>query len=161
MAKTPRLVLGGVKLREQIDRRFPDRDRQSDGWIGDKAHQVRVSDHNPDSQGWVYAIDIDENMGVGIWRNGRTARRLTDELILYAMSRLPGSDRVKYVVYEDQIASGTYKATWWKFRGKGYGHTAHIHISFTTSALNDNRAWPLPVLAPDKKTRAEWSAQLQ
>jgi len=161
MAKTPRLVLGGVKLREQIDLRFPDRDRRSDGWIGDRAHQDRVSDHNPDLQGWVYAIDIDENMGKGSWRNGRTARRLTDELVLYAMSSLPGSDRVKYVVYEDQIASGTYKATWWKFRGKGYGHTAHIHVSFTMSALSDNRVWPLPILAPDKDTKAAWSAQLK
>lgn len=161
MARTPRLVLGGVKLRSQVDKRFPDRDKRSDGWIGDKAHQDRVSDHNPDLFGWVYAIDIDENMGKGVWRNGRNASRLANELAAYAASGLPGSNRLKYVVYEDRIASGTYKATWWKFRGKGYGHTAHIHVSFTGAALDDDSVWPLPILAMDSNTRRAWKAQLK
>lgn len=142
----PVLTAGGAKLRDQINRRWPKRDRRSDGWIGDQAHQARQSDHNPDARGIVRAIDIDENLGAGRWRNGKQARILADELRAYARSGLPGSNRVKYVVYENRITSGTYRAKWWTWRPGRWGHTAHIHISFTPAADSDVRPWPLPCL---------------
>ncbi len=46
----PRLSKSAIQLREQIDDAFPDRDRTSDGWIGDTRHAARKSDHNPDVQ---------------------------------------------------------------------------------------------------------------
>jgi hypothetical protein len=158
-----KLCAGGVRLRDQIDRRWPKRDRRSDGWIGDKAHQAagRISDHNPDSEGIVYAIDIDENLGHGQARNGRTAQHLADQLVAYAMSDLPGHARIKYVVYENQIASGTYRNTWWKWRGKGYGHTQHIHISFTKAAKRDNSIYPLPILTTNPVKKLAWSRALK
>lgn len=156
-----KLCAGGVKLRAQIDARFPSRDKRSDGWIGDTDHQQRKSDHNPDSEGIVYALDIDENMGKGRNRNGRTARHLADQLTAYAMSGLPGSDRLKYIVYEDQIASGTYSGSWWKWRGKGYGHTQHIHVSFTKAAKKDDRIYPLPVLTRNVARKLAWSKALK
>jgi len=55
-----RLCKGGVKLRDQVNRRWPRRDKASDGWIGDRAHSERISDHNPNKAGVVHAIDIDE-----------------------------------------------------------------------------------------------------
>lgn len=140
------LAPGAVTLRNQIDRRWPKRDRRSDGWIGDRAHAARISDHNPDACGIVHAIDIDENLGAGRMRNGRQARILADQLIDYASSGLPGSDRVKYVVYENRIASGTYRSKWWRWRPGNWGHTAHIHVSFTTAADTDERPWLLPCL---------------
>lgn len=149
-----RLVVGGVKLRKQIDARWPGRDRKSDGWIGDRAHSKRKSDHNPDRNGWVKALDIDENMGKkGKWRNGLTAKHLTDQLVMYAKSGLPGADRVKYVVYEGRLASGTYRSKWWKWRPGNWGHYQHIHISFTDAAIDDNRLWPLPILTKDKAAK--------
>jgi hypothetical protein len=155
-----RLVKGGEVLRNQIDAMFPRRDKKSDGWIGDRAHQARASDHNPDSSGWVHAIDIDENFGKGRWRNGKSAQALADQLIEYAASGLPGSDRVKYVVYEDEIASGTYANTWWKWRGKGYSHRQHIHVSFNPAARKDSTIWPLPVLTRNLKLKKQWKADL-
>ena len=157
-----KLCAGGVRLRDQIDRRWPNRDQRSDGWIGDKAHQAagRVSDHNP-VDGVVFAIDIDENLGQGAARNGRTAQHLADQLVAYAMSDLPGHARIKYVVYENQIASGTYKNTWWKWRGKGYGHTQHIHVSFTTAAKRDNSIYPLPILTTNPAKKLVWSRALK
>ena len=155
-----KLVAGGVTLRDQLDARFPRRDKTSDGWVGDSAHAARKSDHNPDRLGWVHALDIGENFGKGKWRNGRNAQALADQLIAYAASGLPGSDRVKYVVYENRIASGTYKNTWWKWRGKGYGHEAHVHLSFKSSAQKDGQLWPLPILGKTLKQRRKWAAAL-
>ena len=87
-----RLCRAGVTLRQQIDERWPARDRRSDGWIGDARHQKnRRSLHNPDKHGVVYALDIDENLGRGRDRNGATARQLADELVTYAASGLPGA----------------------------------------------------------------------
>lgn len=157
---TWKLVAGGVTLRNQLNARFPNRDKASDGALGDSKHKARVSDHNPDKNGWVHALDIDENFGKGKWRNGRNGRALADQIVAYAASGLPGSDRVKNVVYENQVASGTYKNTWWKFRGSGYGHTAHIHISFTSKAQKDGQIWPLPILGRTLKQRRAWAKQL-
>ena len=154
------LCAGGVTLRNQVNMRFPNRDRRSDGWIGDRAHQGRISDHNPDKNGIVHAIDIDENMGRGQERNGAMAQRLADEIVAYAASNLPGHRRVKNVVYEDKVASGTYRKWWWKFRGRGYGHYGHIHVSFTNFADKDGSLWPLPVLALDEKQRVAWAKNL-
>ncbi len=44
----PKLSKSVVQLREQADDAYPDRDRKSDGTIGDAKHSTRKSDHNPD-----------------------------------------------------------------------------------------------------------------
>lgn len=155
-----KLALGGARLRHQLDARFPNRDKRSDGWIGDSAHAARTSDHNPDKNGWVHAIDIDENFGKGKWRNGRNAQALADQILAYARSGLPGADRVKYVVYENAIASGTYKATWFRWRKGNWGHEAHVHVSFNASAQKDGQVWPLPILGKTLKQRRAWAAAL-
>lgn len=140
----PRLVAGGVTLRNQINRRWPKRDKRSDGWIGDKAHQARKSDHNPDSRGWVHAIDIDADL-LGPGKGRAAAQRLANQLVLYAASGQPGAERIKYVVYNDQVASGTYPDSRWTWRGKGYGHFDHIHVSFTAAAQKNAAKYPLPI----------------
>lgn len=156
-----KLVAAGVVLRNQVNGRFPGRDRRSDGWVGDAAHSARRSDHNPDKNGWVHALDIDENMGKGKWRNGRAARLLADQLRQYAASDLPGADRIKYIVHERKLASGTYKASWWKWRPGNWGHDHHIHISFTSKAQKDDRLFPLPILTKDRKLKKLWREQLR
>lgn len=139
------LVLAGVTLREQVNNRWPKRDKRSDGWIGDAAHAARASDHNPDANGWVHAIDID--------CDGIDADRLANELVAYAASGVPGSNRIKNIVWKDRVASGTYAETMWVFRGSGYGHFDHIHVSFTGFAETDGRPFPLPVLSTRKRVR--------
>jgi len=153
-----KLCKGGVQLRDQIDRRWPKRDKRSDGWIGDQAHSARASDHNPNKAGIVHAIDIDENLGT--FSNGGTARVLANQLADYAASGLPGSNRIKNIVYESRVASGTYRKTWWTWRHGNYGHEAHMHVSFTSYADRDGSIYPLPILAKSPLTKARWTREL-
>ena len=154
---SPRLVAAGVKLRAQVNARWPKRDKRSDGWIGDKAHQARKSDHNPDARGWVHALDIDADLIPGDPKaSKRAAQELADQLVEYAASGEPGADRIKYVVYNDQIASGTYAKYRWKWRGRGYGHRHHIHVSFTDKApVTGRRRFPLPIFKTTKNATAK------
>jgi len=143
-----RPVAGVTTLQDQVNKRWPKRDRRSDGIIGDKAHQNRASDHNPDSRGYVHALDIDKDLDP---KDPKAAQRLANQLVAYAASGIPGSGRIKYVVFNDQIASGTYANSMWKWRGSGYGHYDHIHVSFTTKGEANGQAFPLPILNTPKK----------
>jgi hypothetical protein len=143
-----RLVAGGVTLRNQVNKRWPKRDKRSDGWIGDKAHAGRQSDHNPDARGLVHALDIDKDLDP---KDPGAAQRLANQIVAYAASGIPGANRIKYVVFNDQIASGTYPTSMWKWRGSGYGHMHHIHVSFSTKGENNAQTYPLPILNTPKK----------
>ena len=143
-----RLVAGGVTLRNQVNKRWPRRDKRSDGWIGDKAHAGRQSQHNPDARGLVHALDIDADLDP---KDPGAAQRLANQIVAYAASGIPGANRIKYVVFNDQIASGTYANSMWKWRGSGYGHTHHIHVSFSTKGENNAQTFPLPILNTPKK----------
>lgn len=143
------LAKGGVSLRRAIDRRWPGRDKASDGWIADANH-ASTSDHSP-KHGIVHAIDIDADLDR---KDPGAAQRLVDELVAYAKSGRKGSGRVKYVIFRGRIYSGTLRRLWWvarKYTGANQ-HFSHIHVSFTCKADADGSAWPLPILkAPAKK----------
>ena len=62
---TPYLVRTLRILREEFDAAHPGRDRKHDGWIGDAAHQLGKSDHNPDELGRVCAVDLTASGDVG------------------------------------------------------------------------------------------------
>lgn len=55
---TWRLSKGLERLRAQVNDKWPNRRKDSDGSVGDTSHAARPSDHNPDSRGVVHAIDI-------------------------------------------------------------------------------------------------------
>jgi hypothetical protein len=138
-----RLVAAGVTLRDQVNKRWPNRDKRSDGWLGDSAHQARPSDHNPDSKGWVKALDIDHDF-LGARGGADQAEKFANELIALARN---GKDRgrLKYVVYNNRIASGTHAKQFWTWRKGNWGHTQHIHVSFTDKAQRDGSEFPLAI----------------
>ena len=139
---TWKLVAGGEVLRSQINNRWPNRDKRSDGSKGDSAHAARPSDHNPDSKGLVHALDIDEDLNGS--KNDNTW--FSDQLIAYARARKPGSERLLNVVYENRVASGTYASNYWTWRNGDYGHDIHMHISFSTKGESDAMKFNIPML---------------
>jgi hypothetical protein len=143
-----RLVAGGVTLRNQVNKRWPKRDKRSDGWIGDKAHAGRQSDHNPDARGLVHALDIDADLDP---KDPGAAQRLANQIVAYAASGIPGANRIKYVVFNNFLASGTYANSMWTWRKGNYGHEHHIHVSFSNKGENNAQTYPLPILNTPKK----------
>ncbi len=76
----PYLSKAADSLRDQVNDTFVDRSRKADGWIGDKRHSARKSDHNPTAEGIVRAIDINANLQT----NPAEAFDLADQLRLLA-----------------------------------------------------------------------------
>jgi hypothetical protein len=109
--KTPRLVAPLRRLGQAVDRRWPDRETASDGWIGDPAHAGRVSRHNPDRSGLVRALDVTTA--------GIEPRQLVDAAV-----RHPAVD---HVIWDRRIWS-----RWCDFKPHVYSeadpHTSHVHI---------------------------------
>jgi len=134
---TPWLCKAGVQLREQIDDWFPDRDRKSDGWVGDSRHSARVSDHNPDIDGCVRAIDIDSDLGV---QKGLSLY-LADQLRDHAET----DKRLAYIIHKGKIASPKAGWTWRDYKGINR-HDHHIHVSFTKLGDKDNTYFQIPLI---------------
>jgi hypothetical protein len=136
----PLLCKAGQQLREQIDDSFPDRDRKSDGWIGDARHQrAGTSDHNPDSiNGIVRAIDVDKDLDT----LPSTGAYLADQIRLCAKA---GDNRVSYVIYAGKIASSKKSWRWRPYDGINQ-HNHHIHISFTKEGDSNGRWFEIPML---------------
>jgi hypothetical protein len=136
----PKLCKAGQQLREQFDDSYPDRDRTSDGWIGDTRHSARPSDHNPDAEGFVRAIDIDRDL------SGKAKPDLMPDLadqIRLAAKR--GDLRIKYIIFDGRIASSKRRWAFRKYTGSN-SHKSHLHISFTSKGDFDGSFFNIPML---------------
>lgn len=131
-------------LIDEADRLWPDRDRRSDGSIGDTSHAARTSDHNP-YDGWVHAIDLDENLTPTLDLAGFAEHLRT--------SRDP---RVRYVIYEGRIFKSYSGWVWQPYSGSN-AHTQHLHVSIqrTDQARIDLRPWFPPRTLDDGDDMAE------
>ena len=137
----PILSKAGQQLREQFDDTFPDRDRRSDGWIGDLRHSARPSDHNPDkATGMVRAIDVDRD----VHKSGKPDLMpdIADQLRLEAKR---GEKRISYIIFDGRIASSRMGWRWRKYSGSS-PHRAHCHVSFTKQGDQDGSFFNIPLL---------------
>jgi hypothetical protein len=134
-----RLSEAAERLRFEINKSFPRRDKRSDGSIGDSKHSSRTSDHNPDKNGWVRAIDIDEDFWGKDGQDPNIANEVVSELLKIARK---GDKRLKYIIFEGRIWSATYN--WRKLKYDGTNpHNHHIHVSFTPEGDEDNTPFGL------------------
>lgn len=114
-------------LRDEVNARWPGRTKTSDGTLGDAAHSARESDHNPDENGIVHAMDITawDPDGAG------PSPDLGD---LIAETLRAGRDpRIKYVIHDDRMfssyATRTRKAWEWGPYSGANRHRLHVHVS--------------------------------
>jgi hypothetical protein len=121
---------------EQINQLAPGRSRASDGTIGDAAHQVTMSDHNPHLVAGlgptpvVTAADITHDPA-----HGCDCGTVADEL------RVSRDARIKYVIFSRRMfssyASSGYPPWTWRPYGGSDPHTNHSHLSVVDDARAD------------------------
>jgi hypothetical protein len=137
------------QLRTELNRLAPNRDKSSDGTIGDPAHQSRVSDHNDDEVGRVpikdadgkhevHALDLDVNLN---------EPNLTMEMVVQHVvgrCRSGAEKRLRYVIYNRRIWE---KSNGWRQRAYDGDnpHTGHAHFSasYETELEASTASWRL------------------
>ena len=131
---TPRIARALGTLRAQVNAFAPKRSKKTDGWIGDRAHMERASDHNPNQAGVVTALDIthDPAGGLDSYKLAETLRQNRD-------------DRIKYVISAGKIFSSTVSPWQWRKYTGSNSHHQHVHVSVDSSPAlyDDARKWLL------------------
>jgi hypothetical protein len=130
-----RLARGLEKLRSQVNAKWPNRSKESDGSVGDTSHSARVSDHNPDGAGVVHAIDITHDPKGGF-----------DSYAFADMLLAKQDHRLKYVISNRRIGSGTAgpaPGVWRKYSGIN-PHDHHCHVSIMSGpTADDTQDWDI------------------
>jgi len=131
-----------LTLRSQVNLRAPNRNKASDGTIGDERHMGRNSDHNAwiidGANRVVSAMDITHDAGRGC-----------DADAIAEAIRAARDGRVKYIIWNRRICSsyaigGGAAWVWRNYTGDN-PHTRHIHISVKSDKPNydSTTAWTL------------------
>lgn len=123
------------QLRDQADAMAPNRSRVRDGWIGDPDHAARVSQHNPDPDGSVDALDLTHDPAGGFDVHA-AARRI-------AASR---DRRLRRVISDGMILSGDAGPYPWRWRAYDGPdpHRGHAHFETVDGpASADRTPWAL------------------
>jgi hypothetical protein len=109
------------------------------GWIGDAAHQGRVSDHNPDELGIVRALDIPHDPAHGL-----------DSYELANHLRDIADPRIKYLISNRRIWNPAVSKAWRPYNGSN-AHDQHLHVSVVGDArADDPRDWDLGDMPADE-----------
>lgn len=139
-----RLAKSLEKLRTQINSEWPNRNKASDGTIGDARHATSTSDHNPwvpDPPGpnVVTALDITHDPAHGVDNN-----KIVSQLVA---SR---DRRIKYIIWNRRIISSTVSPwTWRPYTGTN-PHDHHFHVSVLPNKDRYDDASNWRITAPPK-----------
>ncbi|WP_265440618.1 hypothetical protein [Bradyrhizobium sp. SEMIA] len=121
-------------LLKQVNDMAPGRDKSSDGMLGDTSHQARKSDHNPDANGVVTALDISHDPAHGV-----DAGDIAEAL------RQSQDKRIKYIISNRRIASSVVSPWQWRPYNGANAHTHHVHVSVmdTPTLYDDTSPWQI------------------
>lgn len=135
------LTPGMKNLGNQFNRRWPNRDGASDGALGNYAHTLEKSGHNPDDTKYNNA-EYNDHDGISEIRAIDVDNDLNDPSVSFQdvidhMRRLPNLDKViRYMIYNRKI----YRAP--DFNPETYtgasAHTEHGHFSGARSQSSDS-----------------------
>lgn len=127
----PRIAKSLDVLRSQINAKYPNRSKVSDGWIGDARHAAGASDHNPNAAGVVTALDITHDLehGVDTWKLAEVLRQNRDP-------------RIKYVISNGRIFSSVTSPWQWRPYTGANKHAHHVHVSVIGEATVYDRDDP-------------------
>ena len=140
-------------LREEVNSAAAGRGKASDGTIGDASHQAGKSDHNPDADSVVRAMDITHDPD-----NGCDAGRLANHLRARAKA---GDKRLKYLIFNWQIAGSWTNWEWTTYGGEN-SHKSHVHISVVPGDEADAEdSWEVtaPVISEEAAKEAAAAAK--
>ncbi len=135
MAPAPTPAPALVELRRQLDTRWPERSRASDGILGDASHQARQSDHNT---GDALDITFDE-------AHGPPLEDLAEVWIQ--------DPRVHYLIFRGRIRNRDFAGGAWRPYDKD-PHAHHMHVSIHPAQRDDVRPWMLLDEAPTAELHA-------
>ena len=133
---TWRVAKSLLKLREQVNSKYPNRKKGWDGTIGDAAHGARTSDHNPNASGVVCAMDITHDPAGGV-----DSYKMADQL------KVSGDKRIKYVISNHRIWNPSISPDWRSYTGSN-PHDHHVHVSVKADLphCDDEAPWEIPML---------------
>jgi hypothetical protein len=129
-----RLAKSLLTLRVQINARYPNRSKVSDGAVGDLAHSKSKSDHNP-RDGVVTAIDITNDL-----KNGPDLAGM----IPYLMA----DPRTKYIIFNKKIYNPSISSGAARPYSGANAHQKHLHLSVDWDKKDQAHNW---ALAPANK----------
>jgi len=129
------------EARDQLNARFPNRGKSSDGSIGDIAHQVSSSSHNPDLTGLPEYRDgdtIDEVRARDFDKNLNDAAGVTMEDVVQLWVKLARSGQlwwIRYMIYKRRIWHKRDNYVTRVYTGSN-PHDDHLHLNsdFTQAA---------------------------
>lgn len=134
------------QLRAELNRVAPNRDRASDGTIGDVAHQLSVSDHNDDEIGRVPIRDADSKHEVHAYdadHDLRTPGLTMEDVVQHILRRCrSGAEvRLRYIIYNRRIWEASNEWRERKYTGAS-PHTEHAHFSSSYDTAREANTSP-------------------
>lgn len=134
-----------TRLRTDFNTACPTRDKASDGWIGDLAHQTGSSGHNPDESGkgeYEDADNIDEVRAIDVDKDLRCGTVTMLKIIQKILQTPNDLKRLKYIIFNRVIWS---KSNGWQPRAYTGSNPHDKHAHFSGDPLYDDNVTPWSV----------------